>query len=258
MKNRNSMMFLVLVLFLFATGSAEAITAKFWTETSFIGVSREEAHKMLGKPADAGELDTWLISDSPDFLMMGMLGYENNKVTNVFSVCQPQVSFEQVKSLQLQSPLTTVVSDDARGILFKYKEPSGPVFMCISPADDASTGPMICESITDPLEGSEAPAAEPAKKADNAPKLDKEHVKNLVTKDIFDWQLLDEAGKIALIQQIKQVWRANGHETDANAMEASAIIEKMVLGDQANVFESACKAAGIDMEPYWKTYNDQE
>ncbi len=130
--------------------------------------------------------------------------------------------------------------------------------MCISPADDASTGPMICESITDPLEGSEAPAAEPAKKADNAPKLDKEHVKNLVTKDIFDWQLLDEAGKIALIQQIKQVWRANGHETDANAMEAGAIIEKMVLGDQANVFESACKAAGIDMEPYWKIYNDQE
>jgi hypothetical protein len=102
-----------------------------------------------------------------------------------------------------------------------------------------------------------AASVEP-EKAESAPKLDKEHVKNLVTKDIFDWQLLDEAGKIALIQQIKQVWRANGHETDANAMEAGAIIEKMVLGDQANVFESACKAAGIDMEPYWKIYNDQE
>ncbi len=250
-------MFLVLVLFFFATGSVEAITAKFWTETSLIGVSREEAHKMLGTPADAGELDTWLVSDSPDFLMMGMLGYENNKVTTVFSVCQPKVTFEQVKDLQLQSPLTTVVSDDARGILFRYKEPAGPLFMCISPADDASTGPMICESVSDPLEGSEAPAAEPVKAAGSAPQLDKEYVKSLVTKDIFDWQLLDEAGKIALIQQIKQVWRANGHETDANAMEAGTIREKMVLGDQANVFESACKAAGIDMEPYWKTYNQE-
>ncbi len=257
MKNRNSAIILVLVLFVFAAASAEAITAKFWTETSFIGVSREEAVKMLGKPADSGELDTWLISDSPDFLMMGMLGYENDKVTTVFSVCQPQVSLEQIKSLQLQSPLTEVVSDDARGILFRYKEPTGPVFMCISPADDASTGPMICESVSDPLEGSEAPAAAPAKKVESAPKLDKDHVKSLVLKDIFDWQLLDEAGKIALILQIKQVWRADGHETDANAMEASVIIKNMVLGNQANVFESACKAAGIDMEPYWKIYNEE-
>lgn len=251
-------MLLVLVLFVFAAGSAEAITAKFWTETTFIGVSREEAHKMLGKPSDAGEIDTWLISDSPEFLMMGMLGYENGKVANVLSVCQPQVTYEQVKSLQLQSPLTTMVSDDARGILFKYKEPSGALFMCISPADDASTGPMICESVSNPLEGSVATSEEPAPKVENAPKLDKEQVRALVMKDIFDWQLLDEAGKIALIQQIKQVWRANGHETDANAMEAGAIIEKMVLGDQANVFESACKAASIDMEPYWKIYNNQE
>lgn len=130
--------------------------------------------------------------------------------------------------------------------------------MCISPADDASTGPMICESVSDPLEGSEAPAAEPAKKVENAPKLDKEQLRALVMKDIFDWQLLDEAGKIALIEQIKQVWRSKGHETDANAMEAAAIREKMVLGDQANVFESACKAAGISMEPYWKIYNNEE
>jgi len=257
MKNRNSIIILVFVLLISAAGIAEAITAKFWAETSFIGVSREEAHKMLGKPADAGELDTWLISDSPEFLMMGMLGYENDKVANVFSVCQPQVSFEQVKGFQLQSPLTTVVSDDARGILFRYKEPAGAVFMCISPADDASTGPMICESVSDPLAGSEAPAAEPAKKTESAPKLDKEYVRGLVMKDIFDWQQLEEAGKIELINQIKQVWRANGHETDANAMEAAAIREKMVLGDQANVFESACQAAGIDMEPYWKIYNQE-
>ena len=257
MKYSNSTIILVFLLFLTVASGAEAVTVKFWTETSFIGVSKEDTLKMLGQPADSGELNTWLISDSPDFLMMGMLGYENDKVTTVFSVCQPQVTFEQVKGLQLQSPLTTVVSDDARGILFKYKEPKGPVYMCISPADDASTGPMICESVSDPLAGSEVPVSQPAKTVKVAAKLDKEHVKDLLTKDIFDWQLLDEAAKVALVSQIKEVWRSDGYENDANAIDAKTIVDRMVLGDQANVFESACKAAGIDIEPYWKIYNQE-
>ena len=257
MKNSTGTIILFFLLFLTVASCAEAITAKFWTETSFIGVTREETLKMLGQPTDSGELNTWLISDSPDFLMMGMLAYENDKVTSVFSVCQPKVTFEQVQELQLQSPLTTVVSDDARGILFKYKEPAGPVYMCISPADDASTGPMICESVSDPLVGSEVPVSEPAKAGKSVAKLDKAHVKDLLMKDIFDWQQLDEAAKIALVDQIKEVWRSDGYETDANAIDAKTIVENMVLGDQANVFESACKAANIDMEPYWKIYNQE-
>ncbi len=64
--------------------------------------------------------------------------------------------------------------------------------------------------------------------------------------DVFDWNRLDEKGKLDLVGKIKELWRSKGAETDKNAMEAKAIIEKMVMGDQANVMESACKAAGID------------
>jgi len=60
--------------------------------------------------------------------------------------------------------------------------------------------------------------------------------------DIFDWQQLDDAGKVALIGRIKADWKQKGVNV---AMDEQAIIAKMVLGDQANVYESACLAAGV-------------
>lgn len=69
---------------------------------------------------------------------------------------------------------------------------------------------------------------------------------DILMADVFDWNRLDEKGKLDLVNKIKELWRSKGAEPDKNAMDAKAIIEKMVMGDQANVLESACKAAGID------------
>lgn len=69
---------------------------------------------------------------------------------------------------------------------------------------------------------------------------------DIMMADVFDWQRLDEKGKLDLVGKIKALWRSKGAETDKNAMDAKTIIEKMVMGDQANVLESACEAAGID------------
>ncbi|MBU1105729.1 MAG: hypothetical protein KKB51_03590 [Candidatus Riflebacteria bacterium] len=99
---------------------------------------------------------------------------------------------------------------------------------------------------------------EPATEVQSPAKINDEDLKSLLMKDVFDWQMLDEKGKIALVKQIKKVWRADGYETDANAIDAKTLCDKMILGDQANVFESACKAAEISMDPYWPIYNSQE
>jgi len=77
-----------------------------------------------------------------------------------------------------------------------------------------------------------------------------DELKSIMQKDIFAWQLLDENGKLALLNQIKRIWQATGDETDKNAIDTKVLKDKMTLGDQANIFESACEAAGIKQAPY--------
>lgn len=86
---------------------------------------------------------------------------------------------------------------------------------------------------TGPAEGSEA-----------------QRLQYLVMTDIFDWHVYDQAKKIEILNQMKQLWRDNGDETDANAIDAETICNKLVLGDQANIFEEASEVAGIDTEKY--------
>lgn len=85
---------------------------------------------------------------------------------------------------------------------------------------------------------------------DSAEESEAERLQLLVLTDIFDWHVYDQAKKIEVINQMKQLWRDNGDETDANAIDAKTICNKLVLGDQANIFEEASEVAGIDTEKY--------
>jgi len=252
MNQRYRAVVLLLILFAASTTLAEAVSAKFWTDSRFLGISKTEAWKLLGKPSAPGELDGWVITDSPDFMLMGMLGYSSDKVSMVFTVCQPKITYEKLKEIQLKSEETTPLFDDARGLLCKYKQqqPGGSIFISISRTDDPNTGPMICESLVNPFESTEAGTPEPAPEVKAPGKIDVGELKSVMVKDIFDWQLLDEKGKLALLNQIMQLWRTNGEKIGKNINDAQALKDNIHLGDQANIFESACKAAGINPDPY--------
>lgn len=253
---------LSLMLLVALSTAAEAVSAKTWTESRFFGMTKEAAWKFLGEPDAPGELDGWKLTDSPEFLLMGMLQYSDNKVVGVYGVCQPGVTYQKVRDLQLNSPDTDVVFDKPSGLLCKFKapQPGGPIFISVSPTSDAGTGPVVCESLMNPFEGDSSgtsgSATQPKTAGKGAGKIDPEELKSVMMLDCFDWHPLDEKGKLAILKRIKAVWRARGDETDANAIEAKTLQGMLSIGDQANIFECACQAAGIDPEPY-RTLNGQ-
>lgn len=253
---------LLLGLFTATASISEAVTMAAWQNVTFFGSSRNDVLKALGKPDSVeakDEMDSYLISDSPDLMMMGILRYQKSKVVSVFVVCQPKVPFLEAREMQMKNDELEFTSENSQGILFKHRKPvaGGPLYMSISPSDDDSTGPMLCESIDNPFEdnaGAESsqPAAAPQKAATAKKDLDT----SVMNKDIFDWQMIDDAGKLKIINDCKKLWRATGAETDKNDMPAKTILEKIALHDQANIFECACKAAGINPEQFYSLRDD--
>ncbi|HOY65425.1 MAG TPA: hypothetical protein PLP29_00970 [Candidatus Ozemobacteraceae bacterium] len=188
-----------------------------------------------------------------------MLEYTDNKVSSVYAVCQPQITYQKVKELQVTSPDITVVFDNDKGVLCRYNtpQPGGPIYIAVSPTEDPNTGPMICESNKNPFDVATSDASKPSEKAATPGKLDRDELKSVMMPDIFDWQTLDHDGKIALLKRIKKVWRAYGDETDANAIDAEALLEKLQFYSQAIIFDVACRAAGINAEPYEAMVNEE-
>jgi hypothetical protein len=146
---------LFLVLFAAHANLACALSIKDWGDGEFFGATRSEMTKRFGPADNPGELDAYVISDSPDFMMAGMLGYEKEKVTSIFVVCQPALSFDGLKESHLKDPELEFVSESKQGTLFRLKKPQsgGPRFVGLTPPDDKSTGPMMCAAITNPFEG---------------------------------------------------------------------------------------------------------
>lgn len=262
-----------LLLFMAATSLAQAVTLSEWQSLSFLGSLREDVIKALGQPDDAdqaNQMDSYMVSDSPDLMMLGMLGYKDNKVSSIFVVCQPSITYTQARDMQVKNEALKIVTEDSRGILFEYTipQPTGARFMSISHADDKAMGPMLCESIENPFEDGSESAPQAAAKPENKPakpaaaaKLDT----SVMIYDIFDWNAPDEKGnpksdseKLAIIKRIKQLWRAAGAETDKNDMPAEKILKNMQFYDQAIIFDVACKAAGIDPLPFWEIRNREE
>jgi len=213
------------------TDIADAVSIKVWKDFAFFGSTKSAIHKALGKPQDPGDMDTYVISDSPDFMMFGLIGYDNGKVAAVCAVLQPKLTYEKVRDIQLQAEAVKFVAEDNHGVLFKYKQPrpNGPNFIAIAPPDDKQTGPMFIESIANPFAGAvvkktplapASPAA--AKTAPARPQVDW----SVLDKDVFDWQLLDDKAKLALLTKIKILWRAGGAETDRNAIDARMLLKK--------------------------------
>jgi hypothetical protein len=238
------------VLIMAGADTAQATTVKKWTNQSFFGSTKAEIRKALGKPDDTNEMDTYLISDSPDLMMMGIIGYENGKVASVMAVLQPKLTYKKVRDIQIKSDKVKLVSETKEGTLFKYKKPAanGPVFLVIAPPDDKTTGPFFVEAMEHPFadakagkpDKKDAPSAK--KKSPAKPRIDL----SLLDKDVFDWQMLDDAGKLKMLEKIKLMWRATGAETDENAISAEILMEKIKFPEQSMVVEQACEAAGID------------
>lgn len=262
--NRTHLVAFFIAVFLFATASlSEAVSMNDWKNVTFWGSTRSAIQKDLGQPDNPGELDAWVISDSPDLMMAGMVGYTNEKVSTVFVVCQPKITFKEVKELQLKSDEVKFVSEDSQGVLFAFRKPlpGGPRFLAVTPADDASTGPMIAQAMDNPFEAapstSQAAAPNPAPAEISAPQTKpqsaaKDIDTGVFNLDVFDWGAADEAGKIQMLNRVKKLWRATGVETDKNAISAKTLRDKIHFPDQSLVFDQACIAAGID--PYGKVF----
>ena len=235
---------------------AEAASLKVWKDFPFFGSTKAQIRKALGKPDDPGELDGYRISDSPDFMMYGMIGYENGKVACVCAILRPKLTYKKVRDIQLQADGVKFVSEDKNGVLFVYKKPppNGPKYVLISPPDDPSNGPMFMESLTNPLgkKDQEKPAKTASQPSNKAPQ-GKPHIDlSLLDKDVFDWQMLDDDGKLELLGKIKRLWRATGTETSKNAIDAQTLMKKIRFPDQSLVVDQACEAAGIDPAPFRK------
>jgi len=250
---------LALFAFLLVAGSnlAAAVSHKLWKSVHPFGSTKSDIRKALGKPDDADGMDTYLISDSPEFMMMGLIGYENGRVAAVSTVLQPTLTYKKIRDVQLQSDEVKFVSEDKNGVLFKYRNPipNGPRFIVVSPSDDRRTGPMIVYSIANPLAAAAPgkPAAKPAPPPSKVPPQPKPQVDwSLLDKDIFDWELLDERAKLAMLNKIKALWRATGAETDKNAIDARILLQKIRFPEQSLVFDQACEAAGINPIPIQK------
>lgn|GEM_PF-1746839 len=265
MKNIQAIIVTLLGFVLVAGASiAEAVSIKIWKDFPFFSSTQSEIRKALGKPDATGDMDSYVISDSPDFIMMGLIGYEKGKVAAVCAVLQPKLTYKKVRDIQLQCEDVKFVSEDKNGVLFKYKKPApnGPNFLVISPPDDKTTGPMFMESRTNPFaqSGQKEPgkkAATPANPPVKKSSQKKPHVDlSLLDKDVFDWQMLDDQGKLELIRKIKNLWRATGAETDKNAIAAEVLLKKIKFPDQSLVVDQACEAAGIDPAPFRKMRNN--
>ncbi|MBU1109615.1 MAG: hypothetical protein KKB51_23235 [Candidatus Riflebacteria bacterium] len=272
MNNRISTIALLLLFFVItASASQGAVTITNWQNTVNLGVSKSDIIKILGKPDNSDtstDMDTYLISDSPDLMMMGIVTYQSNKAVAAFAVLQPTVLYTKVRDIQLQNKELKLASENNSGVLFAYVTPqaNGAKYIAVSNPEDNTTGPMLIEATFDPFQDSPAsPKAEPVQKVTKKPVPKKVKIDTSVMMlDIFDWNMPNangnpksDADRLAIIKKIKQIWRATGAETDKNAVPAQTILDKMVLGDQANIFESACEAAGIDPAPFWKLRDSQ-
>ena len=242
---RSAAIALLGILVLSGAEADAAATVKAWQNFKFFGSTRTEVRKKFGKPEDSGGMDTYLISDSPDLMVMGLVGYEKGRVVAVSAVLRPKLTYKKVRDIQAKSEEVRFVSETKEGTLFKFKKPSpnGPVYLAISPSDDKKFGCYFMESVENPFGG-----AKPAKATGKKARIDL----SLLEKDDFDWQLLDEEGRLEMLGRIKDLWRATGVETAKNAVPAKDLLERITFSDQSLVVDRACVAAGIDPAPFRK------
>lgn len=137
----------------------EAISIEDWGAAKLHGLTQNEVHKILGKPDLPDEMDGYSFADSPDFIM-GSVAYKDDQVHAVMLVSKPSITYKKIRDLQLQSDEVKFVSEDEGGIVFAFRNPGpkGPKFLCISPPDGEEAGPMIVESMDNPLEAVEEKA----------------------------------------------------------------------------------------------------